>query len=939
LSAPWEEPFDELSELGEAERDRRLDEIEGSDPDLAHHLRKLLAADSGGELAAPLVARAPGFVAGALAEATPAPPPGPEPERERDRTGERIGNYRLLSLLGRGGMAEVWLAERADGEFDSRVALKLVRPDLGSEAIVSGFLRERRILARLAHPGIARLLDGGRSQSGEPYFVLDHVEGTPITDWCAAGGLSVEERLRLMVEVCEAVDHAHRSLVVHRDLKPSNVLVDSSGRPKLLDFGIAKLLSPEPGRNPMESATLRLGGRVFTPGYAAPEQITGEPVTTATDVYALGVLLYELLTGEKPFPRTSRALPDLMRALGVETFEPPSARLRRLGGSRASRRPAARLEGDLDAIVAKALAREPERRYPGAAALADDLRRFLARRPVRARPAGFVYQTSRFVARHRLGVAAAALAILSLVGGLAMALWQARLARAEAQRAERARGFLVSVFEALDPEHARSEAMTPEKLLAIAVRRVDRELADEPEFQAEMLDLMANLHRKLGLLPEGRALAERSLTLRRRRFGASSAEAAQSLITRGWIRLDQGDLAAARADLEHAVADLERISGSESLAAADAREPLVEAIFASESAAPALDIAERRLATYRRILGEDHEKTGMAWNDVGVLLQSLGRLDEAEADYRKSLTLLGARLPDDDPRQAYPHHNLGDLLLSRGRTAAAETELLTAYRLRRSSLGDHHPETALSLALLAQTLLERRKLGQAELAARQVLSTVQDSDRFLAANVRLVLAQILFEQSRHHESLVEFDRGLSELAAIVGDDHLLHLGARGVRARVLLALDRKEEGKAELQRVIARLETLGRTGDERRADLLSVLAREMRIEGEVAEARDLNRRARRLAVQVFGEEHHLVSVIDFELALDLLAEAAPGEEAARRAEALALLIRARDRLLRVRPSYYALQDIERQIAALRNPSSPAPSPGPTPPHGRGRLDL
>ncbi len=917
MSAAWEEYFDELAELGEAERACRLDEIAGADPDLARHLRELLAADAGttSELTEPLVARAPGFVAGALAEARPAP--------ASDRAGERIGNYRLLSLLGRGGMAEVWLAERADGEFDSRVALKLVRPELGSEAILSGFLRERRILARLVHPGIARLLDGGRSQTDEPYFVLEHVDGTPITDWCAAHGVSLEERLRLMIEVCEAVDHAHRSLVVHRDLKPSNVLVDASGRPKLLDFGIAKLLSPEPGSAGLvESVTTRLGGRVFTPGYAAPEQIIGEPVTTATDVYALGVLLYELLTGEKPFPRAARSLPALMQELTTEIFEPPSVRLDRLESAARSsptrnRRRAARLAGDLDAIVAKALAREPERRYPGAAALADDLGRFLARRPIRARPATVAYSASRFVGRHRLGVAAAALAVLSLVGGLAASLWQARVARAEAQRAQRARGFLVSVFESLDPEQARSQAMTPQTMLATGVRRVDRELADEPELQAEMLDLMANLHRKLGLLPEGRALAERSLALRRRLFGASAVETAQSLTTLGWIRLDQGELSAARALLERAVADLDRTDGRDSLAAADAREPLVEALFAGESAAPALPVLERRLAIYRRILGDAHEKTGLTWNDRGVLLQALGRLDEAEADYRKSLAVLEARLPGDDPRLAYPHHNLGDLLLSRGNTAAAEHELRTAYELRRRSLGARHPETALSLGSLAQTLLEREDLGPAEAAARQVVEILADKDLFAAASARLVLAQILFRRSRHDESLAWFDRGLTDLAAVVGGDHLLILSARGERARVLLALGRRREAMAELRSTITRLALIGRPGDEHRAQQLIVLGGEMRRDGQADEARKLHERARQLNVRLFGEEHYTVSTADFELALDLLADPVFGTEAARETEALALLIRARDRLRRIEPTSPALPGIEHRIDELQ----------------------
>jgi eukaryotic-like serine/threonine-protein kinase len=932
LNPAWEEHFDELVELGEAERAGRLAALAHENPDLARFLGKLLAADSGadGTLPEPLAARAPGFVAGAFAEAGPVPEHGPEPEPSRDRAGERIGNYRLLSLLGRGGMAEVWLAERADGEFDSRAAIKLVRPDLGSENILSGFLRERRILARLVHPGITRLLDGGRSRSGEPYFVLEHVDGTPITGWCAGRGVSLEGRLRLMIEVCEAVDHAHRSLVVHRDLKPSNVLVDASGRPKLLDFGIARLLSPEPGSPGLaESGTTWLGARAFTPGYAAPEQILGEPVTTATDVYALGILLYELLTGEKPFPRTARSLPALIQEITTESLEPPSARLRRSGGTAPSlpRSGAARLAGDLDAILAKALAREPERRYAGASALAEDLERFLARRPVRARPASMAYRARRFLARNRLGVAATALAVLSLVGGLAVALWQARVARTEALRAERARGFLVSMFESLDPEEARSKAVTPSTLLAAGLRRIDRELAGEPELRADMLDLLANLHRKLGLLPEGRRLAENALVLRRQRFGEPSAEAAQSLVTLGWIRLDQGEPVVARELLERAISDLERIEGPESLAAADAREPLVEAIFAGEAPAPALPVVESRLATYRRILGDTHEKIGFTLNDRGVVLQALGRLDEAEVDYRESLALL-RHLAADDPRLAYLHHNLGDLLLSRGRTEAAEKELRTAYELRRRSLGDRHPETALTLALLAQALLDRRHFGQAEAALRQVLELLTDKDRFTAASARLLLSQTLSLQSRYDESLISFERGISELEAVVGSGHILVLGARGERARVLLELGRKKEAMAELQAVIARLGTIGEVGVQSRAELLSLFAVEKRKAGKAGEARELHRQVRNVFVQMYGEEHFQVATVDYELALDLLAEPAAGDEAARRTEAVARLTRARDLLRRIDPDLPLLPAIERRLGLLQSTAPPAAEPAP-----------
>jgi len=917
LSAAWEEHFDELADLDEAERASRLDALALQDPDLARFLRELLAADTGGtgELTEPLVARAPGLVAVAFSAAGPAAVPVPPPAP--GRAGERIGNYRLLSLLGRGGMAEVWLAERADGAFDSRVALKLVRPELGSEAIHQSFLRERRILARLVHPGIARLLDGGRSESGEPYFVLEHVDGTPVTEWCATRGLSLEERLRLMIEVCEAVDHAHRSLVVHRDLKPSNVLVDASGRPKLLDFGIAKLLAPGPGgAGLVASATTGLGGRVFTPGYAAPEQIIGEPVTTATDVYALGILLYELLTGEKPFPRSARTLPGLMDELAAETFEPPSARLRRSQDS-AARSLAKRLAGDLDAIVAKALAREPERRYPGAAALADDLGRFLTRRPVRARPAAPGYRASRFLARHRLAIAAAALVLLSLVGGLAAALWQARVARTEALRAERARGFLASVFEALDPEQARGEAVTPGKLLAAGVRRVDWELRGEPDFQAEMLDLLANLHRKLGLLPEGRALAERALAMRRQQFGESSAEVAQSLVTLGWIRLDQGEPLPARELLERAVARLEEIEGPDSLAAADAREPLAEALFVGGSAAPALTAVEQRLSIYRRILGDVHEKTGLTVNDRGVVFQALGRLDEAEADYRKSLAVLRSRLPADDPRLGYPLHNLGSLLLARGRTAEAEKALREGYEIRRRVLGDRHPETAMDLSVLAQVWFDRQEYKQAEAAARQVIEILAGRDLFAAASTQQLLGHILLVQSRYEEALAAFDRAAAEFTPLVGGDHLLLLSANCGRVQVLIAMGRTQEGMEELKSVLTRLEKIGRAGDEQRVWMLSLLGAQKRRSGRVEEAREIHRKVRTLTVQVFGEEHYLVADADFELAQDLLAGPSSGDLAARQAEAAVLLTRARDQLRRLRPSYYGLPEIERRLAALQ----------------------
>jgi tetratricopeptide (TPR) repeat protein/tRNA A-37 threonylcarbamoyl transferase component Bud32 len=924
----WEEHFDELAELDGAARAVRLGEIARGNPELGRFLEELLAADAsdrtdcttpatGGGMTTPLLARAPRLVAAALSAAGPAVPPVATDPGGRD--GERIGNYRLCSLLGRGGMAEVWLAERADGEFDSRVALKLIRPDLESDAIVERFLRERRILARLDHPGIARLLDGGRSASGEPYFVLDYVDGTPIDTWCTGRALPLAERLRLMIEVCEAVDHAHRNLIVHRDLKPSNVLVDGAGRPKLLDFGIAKLLTPEPASAPRwESGTLQLGGhRAFTPAFAAPEQIRDEPVTTATDVYALGILLYLLLTGEKPFARAARPLAVLQREVEKEAVEPPSARLRRAaGGSGPARRQALqaahRLEGDLDAIVAKTLAREPERRYPGAEALAADLRRHLDRRPVRARPAGVALRAGRFVTRHRLAVVTAGLAVLSLLAGLAVALWQGHAARVAAQRAERARGFLVSIFTALDPEQVRGVAITPQSILDVGLQRAERELADEPALRAEMLDLFANLDRKLGLLTEGRQLAERSIGLRRALFGEGSREVAESRVTLAWIRLEQGESREARALLERAVAQLERHDGPHSLAAANAREPLVEAIFTGEGPEPALPALERRLATYRRILGANHEKTGLALNDRGVIWLELGRLAEAEADFRISRTVLEARLPAGDPRLAYPHQNLAGLLLQRGDAAAAARELRAALALRRRALGPDHPDTGYTLGTLAIALAGQGLLSPAEEAARDAVRILDERDRFGAATAGLVLAAILFRQDRFTEALPVYDRWLEELTALVSPDHPLLLRNHGGRARLLLAMGRTREGIADLERLIARNAELGPGSDSLRAELLVDLGRARRGEGRLAEALSHHRLAQALRSAQLGADDPDVAAAELEVALDLLAR---GDPASRR-EATGILGGARGRLLRRDPHNATLAKIERQLVAL-----------------------
>ena len=421
-----------------------------------------------------------------------------------DLSGEMIGVYRLIEPLGRGGMGEVYIAERADGRFEQKVAVKLVKRGEDTTEILRRFVRERRILARLEHPGIARLSDAGETTDGRPYFVMELVEGEPITSYCRNRRLSIDDRLRLLASCCDAVDAAHRGLVVHRDLKPSNVFVTSDGQVKLLDFGIAKLLAED--QEDRDDGQLT---RVLTPGYAAPEQILGGGVTVATDVFALGVVLYELLTGTLPYDRRATSSNELSARVEREVAQLPSAvasgTAQAAGVDQKRDRWTWRLRGDLDAITMKALAHEPARRYPSAAAFAEDLRCYLTSRPVEARPDSHAYKLRKFVIRHRHGVAAAGVVVAALVAALAVSLVQISTTRREAERAAAAQAFLVSLFAQIDPDRYVGSAPTVQDLLQRGSERLELELAQQPELQAEMHAILGQVFDQLLLFDRGEA--------------------------------------------------------------------------------------------------------------------------------------------------------------------------------------------------------------------------------------------------------------------------------------------------------------------------------------------------------------------------------------------------------------------------------------------------
>jgi serine/threonine-protein kinase len=476
-----------------AERDRFL-EI-ACPAELRPAVSRLLAADaaSGGFLERP-VAR----LLGETASEAPAP-------------GRRLGPYRLLREIGTGGMGTVYLAVRDDAQYERQVAVKVLRAGLADPAARHRFLAERQILARLEHPAIARLYDGGTTADGRPYLVMEWIDGLPLTGYCDQNRLSIEARLSLFLQVAAAVQHAHQNLLVHRDLKPGNILVTAEGEPRLIDFGIAKQLAPEGG----DGNLTRTGLRLLTPSYASPEQVRGEAITTASDVYSLGVLLYELLAGRSPYRVEPGLLHEVERAICEEEPERPSQALLRspaagptaeaIAAARGMR-PAAlrrRLAGDLDNVVLMALRKEPGRRYGSAAQLAADLERHLGDLPVLARPDTLAYRGRKFVQRHRAAVAAAGLSLLVLAGFVVSLAAQGRRLARERDKARYALSFLVDVFEDADPHKTAGAALTAREILARGAARAAGELSRPPEVQAAALDAIGQLGLGLGQAAAG----------------------------------------------------------------------------------------------------------------------------------------------------------------------------------------------------------------------------------------------------------------------------------------------------------------------------------------------------------------------------------------------------------------------------------------------------
>ncbi|AHG88165.1 protein kinase [Gemmatirosa kalamazoonensis] len=740
-----------------------------------------------------------------------------------DRRGRHIGPYRVLRELGRGGMGVVYLAERADGQFRRRVAVKLLRASADAEELHRRFLAERQILASLSHPNIATLLDGGVADGALPYLVIEYVDGVPITEYCDRHRLDVATRLRLFRDVCAAVQHAHQNLVLHRDLKPGNVLVTRSGEVKLLDFGIAKLLNPT--LTDVAAPVTRTAFRLMTPAYASPEQVRGDSLTTTSDVYALGLLLYELLAGAQAHRVDSDAPQAVYDAVCEREPERPSVRVAHDPVAAAARdttpeRLRRLLRGDLDAIVAMALRKEPGRRYGSAELLAADVARVLDGNPVVARRAGRWYRLGKLLRRHRAAAAFAAASALLLVGGAALALRLASLAARERDRArsaltesERARresdavsSFLVGLFEASDPTEGRLDTLTAANLLRRGVARADR-LGDQPVAEARMLETLGRVQASLGDLPLAERLLRRALALRLTHLGPEHAQTAAGEAALALVLRQRGEYAAADTLAREALR-VRRLALGDAHpdVAASLRQLGALAVYFADL--PAAEAYHRQAVAVDRRGGHRADSAlAMDLRELGAVLGRRGRSDAAEAALREARAAAGRAFPGPHRDHVEVTLRLADLLDQRLATRAeAESLYLAALAESRAAFGDSHPETATALGQVGEMLARHGRTAEGVRLLREAVALQQrtlGSTHVDVATTMTDLARVLGRDGYSAEGERLTRQAAAMYAASLGTGHSAYAGALGYLGDVLARRGALDSAEALYRRALA----------------------------------------------------------------------------------------------------------------------------------------
>ena len=719
--------FDRAVRLPDGEREGFLRSSCAEDEELCNYILSLLQIDGGGyDLEKTVVDALQTAISGVM-------------ERSDEMQGAELGPYRIIRTLGSGGMGVVYLAERADQQYEQQVAIKLGRHRLVDRQAEQRLRAERQILANLDHPNIARLLDGGAADDGTPYIVMEYIDGVRIDTYCDRNRLNLETRLELFQSICAAVHYAHQNLVVHRDIKPSNILVTDDGTPKLLDFGIARLTDAQ---GTATDGLTREGAIVMTPENAAPEQVLGRPITTATDTYALGALLYALLSGLPPYSLDGKQPAEMARIICQKTPPAPSDRV--AGAQSAARRTSEegdkalaksigwnrgttvdklsrRLRGDLDVIIASALRKEPERRYRSVNQFAEDIQRHLTSQPIVARSDSWHYRAGKFVRRHTAGVMSASVIVLLLIGfGVAMSIQNQRIA-AERDVARQVSTFLEDIFRSQDPERARGADVTAKEILDSGAERIDQELNEAPELRAALMATIGRVYTNLGEYDQSAKLLDRSVEIGEQYLGMGHPEVAARKVSLAKALVQQAEYERAGELLDAALADNQREFGGTSEEVAMTLFRMAELGHATGD----LDDAAKFASDSARIFALHEESQPIyfanATNLLGRIRHLQGDLDGAEALQRDAISIVDRNEGPDHPLMAYYLQNLGVLLQSKGDEDAAETVLAEAVEVTRRLLGEQHDHLATTLVIQGMLLHGKGELFAAETALRDAL--------------------------------------------------------------------------------------------------------------------------------------------------------------------------------------------------------------------------
>ena len=722
---------------------------------------------------------------------------------EEPFVGRQFGAYQLIREIGRGGLGAVYLAARADDEYRKQVAIKVIRRGLDTDDIIRRFRTERQILAQLDHPNIARLIDGGTTDDGLPYFVMEYVSGEPINAYCDTNALPTTERLTLFRKVCAAVTYAHQNLVIHRDLKPSNILVTQEGEPKLLDFGIAKLLSAGDELFTQTIPALR----VMTPEYASPEQVKGGKIMTTSDVYSLGVLLYELLTGQRPYRLKTRTPAEIARAITEQEPERPSTAVTRASNSPQSaiRNPKF-LRGDLDNIVLKAMRKEPARRYASVGQFSEDIRRHLTGLPVIARKDTVTYRASKFVNRHRIGVAAAALVLLSLVGGIVATLIQVRTARRERAKAEAISGFLQKTLHASDPALNLSGQPTVKDLLDDASKRLaTEELSDQPEVRAELQRIIGTSYLSLGQYDLAQQNLMAALQTQTRISGEDGVETLKTgvLIASLWAGA-KGDYAKAN---KFYLANLPRLRTEQKKGTVSA-DYLGAALNgfallrrAEGDSKEAETLLREQLALQPYVSPEQKNSVGVIQAILALTLADQGKFDEAIKTVRERIEGIRRQKGNETTDVCASLTGLGSFLIEKGAFAEAEENLRAAETIYRKVYSAANMQLGDNLRLQAQAFLALRQYAEAEAKINATLEIYRaaSSPQYVNYPTALMVQGMIFSQTGR---TAEAEKLLREAVRIrtenVPETHFLRATANGALGEFLTTQARFAEAESFL---------------------------------------------------------------------------------------------------------------------------------------------